>query len=221
MAGLKMKGLVVGKNLEVRFSLSGKLKSVHKHLGDVVLPGDILASLDNTALQTQLDLELAAYEKTRAQFEIFHQKQTGEGDLFKYLSIIEQSDLDTSVKRVELAKLHLDEAVLRSPVEGTITDDGGCFPGIYITPSSHYYTLCLVSEKIFQFEINQAELAGFSRPRTVTVRFENWEKSYSGTTAGPVQNRITKSDPPKFIVSVNLLDCDGLLPGMEGEGELD
>jgi multidrug resistance efflux pump len=221
MARLKIMGAVVGKLLEVRFSVSGKLKAVNFHTGDLVKAGDVLASLETKNLQSQLDLELSAYEKTRAQFEIFHNQKTGTDDITKYLSVIEQADLDTSVKRVELAKARLDEAILVSPADGVVTDDGECFPNLNITPASNYFTICPSSEKYFQMEITQDELAEFSRPRSIAVRFKDIQKMYPGSTNGPVPALLSKTNPPKFIVLLKLADGSDLFPGMVGEGELD
>ncbi|MBU1127146.1 HlyD family secretion protein, partial [Patescibacteria group bacterium] len=102
------KGNVSAKIIEVRFALSGKTSKILKKTGDTVRKGELLASLDKGILQTNLDRQLADYEKTRADFEIFNLKNPQiSDDLSKYLKTEKQAQLNASVKEVELAKIRL------------------------------------------------------------------------------------------------------------------
>lgn len=136
--GQSLTGVVRAEIVEVRFAFSGRVSSLHVHPGDLVKPGTILAQLDKKILQTELDKELADYERTRADFEIFVKKM-GEpkDDLSKYEKVQKQSLLNASVKSVELCKYRLDESTLSSPLRGIIMATQGLHPGLYITPGAN------------------------------------------------------------------------------------
>src|SRR3989344_1706265 len=122
--------------VEARFALSGKVTFVAKHTGDNVKKGELLASLDRKILQTELDSELADFEKVRADFEIFNLKAGEPTDaISQYLKKEKQAQLNVSVKEVELAKARLDQADLFSPVAGVVLDDSAIVTGLYITPA--------------------------------------------------------------------------------------
>lgn len=59
-------GIVKGNVIDVRFALSGKVLRVSARTGDIVKKWDLIASLDRKILQTELDRQLADFEKVRA-----------------------------------------------------------------------------------------------------------------------------------------------------------
>lgn len=154
MARKKIAGVVVADVIEARFAYSGKVARVNKRPGDRVKKGEILASLDRTLLQKELDRQLADYEKTRAEFEIFGKQHSNPtDDLTKYAQKIEQAQLDVSVKEVEIAKLRLDQADLVSPVNGMVTDDGGNRPGLNVSPASNAFLVMDMDSMRLEIEV--------------------------------------------------------------------
>ena len=206
----KLKGVVVSDLIEVRFAYSGKVVSVRKKRGDLVKKWESVASLDRKVLQTELDRQLADYEKVRAQFEIFNIKHQGGDDTTKFLRQEAQAELNASVKEVELAKYKLDQADLISPVNGTVVDLGGLVAGLNVTPSSNPVKI-LDSESLrFRFQIDQDDLDEFLEPRKVKVALG--KKYLTATTSVPVWGK-----DGQFDIDALLDDTTGLLPGMKGE----
>ena len=68
------KGVVKARIIDARFATSGKVSVVKKFTGDTVKKGDLLSSLERKTAQATLDRELADFERVRADFEIFNQK---------------------------------------------------------------------------------------------------------------------------------------------------
>lgn len=137
-----LQSVVFADQIDIRFPFSGFVAQVFKKAGDVVKKGEWLATLETKQLQTELDKELADYEKIRARFEIFDKEHpTVTDDLVKFLKVIEQADLNSSVKSVELAKMRLDQTKLICPINGIVVSDGGCRPGLFATSASNAFTV--------------------------------------------------------------------------------
>jgi multidrug resistance efflux pump len=150
-----MKGVVTGEIIDVRFAFAGKVARVSKIPGDIVKIGDFLASLDRKELQSILDKELADYEKVRAEFEIFVINNPNPADeKTKYEKVQAQALLNASVKAVELAKINLDAADLKSPVNGIVVENSGLRAGMNITPGSYSYRILDTDSLVIETEEN-------------------------------------------------------------------
>lgn len=207
-------GEVKGKFVDVRFGLSGKVSGVQVQNGDVVKKWDPLASLDRKILQTELDRQLADFEKTRSEFEVFNQKNPNpQSDLDKYLKVGKQADLNASVKEVELSKMRLDMCDLVSPIDGVIVDDGGLVPGLFITPSNSPLKIFDVESLYFEFEVEQKDVKEFAEEKEISINFEELG-DYAGKT------KKVYADGKKFIVKVLMDKKDNLLPGMKGNAKV-
>ena len=208
---VKYGGEIKARIIEVRFALSGKISRVNKLTGDRVGKWDVIASLDRKILQTELDRQLADYEKVRADFEVYAQKNAEpQNDLEKYLKAEKQASLNASVKEVELAKAKLDQADLLSPVDGIIIDDGGITAGLYITPSNSPLNIADTTSYYFEFEIEQKDISDFSKAKKCKIEIEGIKKSIESETT-PVF-----STGKKFIVKIKFSDIEGLMLGMKG-----
>ena len=207
---------IVATEYEVRFAFGGKVTWVGKKAGDAVKRGEPIASLDKKILQTELDRQLADYEKTRSEFELFNLKSGDGSDTDKYLRQIRQAQLNASVKEVELAKYKLDQVSVYSPVNGFVADFGGLTPGLYITPANNTIIVIDADSLSAHFTVKQDDLKMFSEPQKVTVTVSGTDKVYSGLT-----ELLKIGKDGSFTVRVSPEDKTGLLVGMEGEVSLD
>jgi len=215
MVSKTFSGEIKGKIIELRFSFAGKLSSLYKKKGDGVRKGNLIASLDKKSLQAELDKQLGDFEKVRAEFEIYNlQKGEPKDDVAKYLKSEKQSQLNISVKEVELAKMKLDQADLFSPIEGVIIDDSSLVAGIYITPSSNPIKVLDVSSYFFEFQIEQKDLPNFSSPKPAKIDFVGIKKTFSG-----ISNPIIPQENGKFKVEVKLETSEGLILGIIGKAK--
>ena len=206
-------GVIEADICEVRFAFSGKVASVGKHNGDTVKQWEQIASLDTKVLQTELDVELADYERARAEFEIFNLKNAQDSDdVTKFLRAQKQAALNASVKQVELAKYRLDQATLISPVAGTIVDVEGLVAGVNITPASAPVKILNASTFRFGFTISQKDLARFLKPEKVHITLQNVGKEYTGHTVVPAVGK-----DGQFACTAIIDDAEGLVVGMQGK----
>jgi multidrug resistance efflux pump len=205
-------GEIKARVVEIRFALSGKIASVSKHTGDAVKKWNLVASLDRKNLQTELDKQLSDYEKVRADWEIFGQKNPNPTEAIdKYLKTEKNAGLNVSVKEVELAKARLDQADLFSPVDGIIIEDSGIVPGLYVTPASGSIKIIDTSSYYFEFEIDQKNIHDFAKPRKCKVEIEVIKGTIDAET-GQVF-----SDGKKFCLRIPITSSDGYLLGMKGK----
>ena len=205
------KGVVKARIVDVRFATSGRLTIVKKFTGDSVKKGELLACLDRKVFQTTLDRELADFEKVRADFEIFNQKNPNPTEVIdKYLKTEKQAMLNASVKSVELAKANLDQCDLFSPVEGIVMDDSSVVPGLNITPAGSSFKIIDASSYFVEVEIKEKDFEKFQKPRDVTIKVQGIGKPIKSQTSQVL------SDSKKYLVKVPVLS-DGLLVGLTVE----
>ncbi len=199
---------------EIRFAYSGKVIQVFKQSGDVVKKGDVLASLDRKPVQAELDQELADYERSRAEFEIFNTKEQSGDDVTKFLKQEKQAALNASVKHVEMAKMKLDQADLVSPIDGVIQESDNLLPGLNITPANATVKIIDPKALTFNFAISQKELHDFKDGRGVVIKFEGIKESLKTKT-----ELIHAGEKGQFNVVAKIPPSTGLISGMIGEAK--
>lgn len=212
--GNAVRGRATADTITVRFAFSGKVAGVWKKTGDRVKRGELLASLETKILQTELDRELADYERARAEFELFSLKtRDPQTDVEKYEKARMQGFLDAAVKAVELAKFRMDEVRLSSPVDGMVVSDGGLRPGISITPGSYGFEILDLATLHLALEVGWDEIGKYPEGTQVNVNIEGKAEPLTGQVL-PLLPHPTKS---AAIIRVKLIQSEGLWPGMQGE----
>ena len=158
--------LVTDQLLQLRFATSGQLSHLHFSIGNRVSKGQLLARLNQSDRQTYLDRALKQYEKTRAEFDA-----KTKTDLTEYERTKLQSELDISVKNVELAKIDLEATNLYSPITGLVVAADSGAVGMNITPAAFTITLLDPNSIYFQGYIDQKDLSSIevSQPATIAL----------------------------------------------------
>ncbi len=203
------KGVVKARIVDVRFATSGKIVSVKKFTGDTVRKGNLLASLDRKVAQTTLDRELADFEKVRADFEIFNQKNPSPTEAIdKYLKTEKQAMLNAAVKSVELAKAAVDSCDLFSPVGGVVMDDSNVVPGINITPASSSFKIIDSSSYYVEVEIGEKDIKSFKEEKEAKVKITSLGMELKGKTTKVL------SDGKKLYVRAVISDSQEIPLGL-------
>ena len=205
------KGNVKARIVEARFALSGKIVSVAKHAGDSVKKWGMIASLDRKILQTELDRELADYDKVRADFDGFSKKYPDPQDDNKYTKAEKQASLNASVKSVENAKTKLDQEDLFSPVDGLILDDSNIAIGLYTTPAGSSVKIVDTSSYYFEIEIEQKDIPYFSEPKKCKLEIVGIKEKITA------ESKPVFSDGKKFLIRIPITNTQGILLGLNGK----
>ena len=209
----RFKGTLAAETVEVRFAFSGKVVQVAKRTGDRVSRGTLLASLDTKVLQMELDRELADYERTRADFEIYGiRSKDQQSDLTKYEQTRVQALLNASVKAVELVKYRMDQARLLSPVDGVILTDGGLRAGLFVTPGSYGFEILDWETLHLVIELEWEKIGKFTEGAEVALVIAGKE-----LLKGTILPFLPHAKKDVCLVRVKPQASDGLWPGMKGE----
>lgn len=161
MDQIKAKGSVQARSCyELKFKTSGKLKELFISVGDKVKKGQILAKLDDSPIQNQLDSALLNYRKQRAKFDetSLNYPDPPINDEQKLKKEQAQAELDSSVKEVEAVKYEMDQLELKSPIEGVVENIENLYPGLNITPGTQTITIFDPSTFNFVAEVNQMDI---------------------------------------------------------------
>lgn len=193
MAAKKFEGRITSEIFELRFASSGKLVSLSKKLGDFVTRGETIAILDKKLLQLELDQKLADHMVIRNK------------------KVLVQTDLDASVRDVELAKYKLDQTDLMSPINGQIIDLGGNIAGLNVTPSANAIKI-IKNELIFRIKIKSEEVHLFNNPAAeLPIDFPKIGKKIFAKPSLPYPNENFE-----YFVDFVLLDSKDVPVGVEG-----
>lgn len=208
-----IQGEVRGKVLQLRFAFAGKVAWVGMEMGDIVRAGQELAKLDITLLSKKHARELADYEKIRATFEQLRKKleNSNEPDK-KYLIDKAQADLNSAVAAVEISHFEMEQAVLRTPVSGIVSDDGGLAAGINISPAS-FAVKITVSDSLFVESVIGSEKVGIIK-KDQYAEFDSAGRIYKGRVRAVYP--LVNSSKGNFVLKVVLETTDGLMHGISG-----
>lgn len=210
--------LTVAVTRELRFPYAGVIDTTSIEAGRLVAKGEQLASLRLGSLQKKHQLELEDYNKIRATFEQVKRKLEGSDEPEKkYLLDRAQADLNSAVLQVELSQIELDAAMLRSPCDGLVIDDGAFVSGMAISPASYPIRIVDVSTMKVQGEIAQEQISQVRKDQYAEFSPVALPQSvYKGRILGLSPVPLEKKSQ-KFGVWCVLESLENLLPGMVGK----
>ncbi len=211
-------GIIQADTIEARFAFSGQVSALLVHPGDEVKVGQILARIDTKILQAELDKELADYERTRADFEIYVKKAGEPADDFaKFEKIQKQASLNSSVKSVELAKFRLDQTSLVSPVRGIVVDVGGLRQGLYATPGANPIKILDLNSTIFSVTPSWSQLKEFQSHTGHILHLDDTGEQVTATILSFIPPQTAKDKPQ---LNFSFSSAHPVYPGMSGSVSL-
>lgn len=154
MAEKQYQGKVTAPIIPIRFSRGGKVAWIKVKKGDRVKKGQALAGLNKKSLELQHKIELADYERERAEFEKLSRripKPTTDDE--KTEKQIAQAKLDRAVKAVEKTQYELDQMTMISPVSGVVIEDSNLRAGMQISPASFEIEVAEMDKAVFKSKI--------------------------------------------------------------------
>jgi len=124
---------MVGAEVKVGSRISGVVRRLRAHIGDIVEAGQIIAELDDAELQARLNQNIAALEKARADLEYarvnlerqrsllqknFTSRQ--QVDLAENAYKVAQAQVEQAEANVEYARVQLGYTKIYAPISGVI-----------------------------------------------------------------------------------------------------
>ncbi|HEX7013308.1 MAG TPA: efflux RND transporter periplasmic adaptor subunit [Steroidobacteraceae bacterium] len=216
----------------VEAEVAGEVEEVTLREGQDVREGEVIARLDTRNLQAQYDRELAAVEKARADLELATLNRDKNRTLLeqRYISrnTYEQTEsayarsvaeLKLAEAQARLAKLGLEEAVIRAPFSGTIAKRL-VQPGEKVSPDSGIVTLVDLTQMVLEAAIPAADIPSVRPGQKVRFTVNGFgEREFEGEVQRI--NPVTTDGSRAIAVYIAVPNPDRALKGgMFAKGEL-
>ena len=216
----------------LKSKVGGEVEQLRLREGQDVREGDVIARVDTRNLQAQYDREAAAVEKARADLELaklnrdknrtlleqkFISQNTFEQTESAYAGSVASFKLAEAEARV--AKINLDDAVIRAPFSGTISKRL-VQPGEKVSPDSEIVTLVDLKQMVLEAAVPAAEIPAVRVGQKVRFRVGGFGDR---VFEGEVQriNPVTADNSRAITIYIAVPNADTALKGgMFAQGEL-
>jgi len=213
------------RRLTLNSSISSRVAQVHVKTGQTIAAGDLLISLVATGLQARVDIASAEVDSLSPQverelIELEKAQELYDRDSLARVALqqakqnfaIAASKLSAAMGKLDLARFHLSQARIYSPIDGIVLDISA-FPGQYINTRVNDQTLLTVADNsamsvqaLLPVERYKTTLLG--KPARVTYL----KQSFRGeVVAIDRQVSVGANNHPAMLLQVNF-STDGSLP---------
>ena len=156
-------GIVSGKAIaSLHFNSSGKLRYFNLSSGDNVLKGQVIATLDTIALNSNLQQALNNRRNTQANVDYIHdQLKDHSGDeTFAQKATRTAAEVanDNAYDAILAARKALSDAILYSPINGVVVAKGELNPGQNVSVSDLIAEVVDFSEKEFDATVDESDI---------------------------------------------------------------
>jgi RND family efflux transporter MFP subunit len=216
----------------VKSKVSGEVEQVTVREGQDVRQGDVIARIDTRNVQAEYDRELAAVEKARADLGLATLNRDKNRSLLeqKYISqnTYEQTEstyaaMVASLKLAEaqarMAKISLDDSVIRAPFTGTIATRL-VQPGEKVSPDSSIVTMVDLRQMLLEAAVPAAEIPSIRVGQTTRFNVGGFgEREFTGEVQRISPTTVQGSRAITIYIAVPNADR-ALKGGMFAQGQL-
>jgi RND family efflux transporter MFP subunit len=216
----------------VKSKVAGEVQELTVREGEDVREGQPIARLDTRNLQAQYDRELASVDKARADLELATLNRDKNRSLLeqKFISqnTFEQTEsayagsvanLKLAEAQARLAKINLDDALIRAPFAGTIARRL-VQPGEKVSPDTPVVALVDLRELLLEAAVPAAEIPAVKIGQTARFSVGGFG---SRQFEGKVQriNPVTSEGSRSILIYLSVPNADRALKGgMFAQGQL-
>lgn len=216
----------------VKAKVGGEVEQLTVREGQDVREGDAIARLDTRNLQAQYDRELAAVEKARADLELATLNREKNRSLLeqKFISqnTFEQTEsayagslanLKLAEAQARLAKINLDDAVVRAPFAGTVARRL-VQPGEKVSPDASIVALVDLRELLLEAAVPAAEIPSVRVGQSARFSVGGFgQREFEGKVQRI--NPMTSEGSRSIMIYLSVPNADRALKGgMFAQGEL-
>jgi len=212
------------ERVEIASRVSGFIRNLSVHEGEVVKKGQVIVTIDPTEVQTNIKeaearLTQAKRKATEAQAEyerhknLFDQKLIAE-QLFRKVELqhqLAQEDLRVAQGTLEQARALLEYAKIKSPVTGVVVEKFKQ-SGDLTTPGANILAVEDPTRIILRTFINEAYVQYIQQGETVRITLDDQQTPMNGT----VTHMVPSADPSthSYMVKIALDDLSQIRVGM-------
>jgi HlyD family secretion protein len=220
------------KTVNVGTQVSGILEHVYVDFNDNVKQGQLLAQLDKTSLQAQLDQSQTSVNQAQAQ--LTYQEATY--DRLKALfdkKLVAQADFDQAVYNLEnakgalanakfalaRAKVNLDYATITSPIDGVVlnraVEEGQTVAASFNTPTLFTIVNDLTRMEV-QTSVDEADIGKVKQDQRVEFTVDAYtDMKFEGVVSEVRLQPVTTNNVVTYVVILSAPNPDKkLMPGM-------
>jgi HlyD family secretion protein len=220
------------KTVNVGTQVSGILQHVYVDFNYNVKQGQILAKLDETPLQTQLDQSQSALNQAQAQLNyqeatynrlkvLFDKKLISQSDYDQAVFNYENSKGSLSNARSALAraKVNLDYATITSPIDGVVlnraVEEGQTVAASFSTPTLFTIVNDLTQMQV-QTSVDEADIGKVKKDQRVEFSVDAYpDMKFEGTVSEVRLQPVTTNNVVTYVVILSAPNPDKkLMPGM-------
>jgi len=207
------------EEVNLNFQTGGKLAWVGVKGGDTVKKWQAIASLDQRALQKNLETYLNNYSIERTEFD--DDQKTYEVVLTDFIKRIRQRsqyNLNNSVLAVELQDLTLKLSNISSPIAGVVTRADAQVAGVNIIPTTTW-TISNPEKMIFEAEIDESDITSVTPGQKVKVTLDAMPQNPIEAAIDSISytSHLTTSGATAYDAKIKLPENLNLRFGLNGE----
>lgn len=168
------------------FPVGGTISWVGVKVGDTVIQGQTIATLDQRTALKNLQQSLLAYSIARNNFDQTAQNNGGPNQQAALsiapntavLRVLQdnQYNLDTAVNSVELADLAKQQSILSTPIAGIVTRADATTPGITAGPTLAFAIVDPTSV-VFNMDVDEADISKIQQEQTADITLDAYPNS--------------------------------------------
>jgi HlyD family secretion protein len=220
------------KTVNVGTQVSGILQHVYVDFNDNVKQGQLLAKLDETSLQAQLDQSQSAVNQAQAQLN-FNEATYNRLKVLYDKQLIAQSDFDQAVYNYEnakgslanakfalaRAKVNLDYATITSPIDGVVlnraVEEGQTVAASFNTPTLFTIVNDLTRMEV-QTSVDEADIGKIRNNQRVEFTVDAYsDMKFEGIVSEVRLQPVTTNNVVTYVVILSAPNPDKkLMPGM-------
>jgi HlyD family secretion protein len=220
------------KTVNVGTQVSGILQHVYVDFNYNVKQGQILAKLDETPLQTQLDQSQSALNQAQAQLNyqeatynrlkvLFDKKLISQSDYDQAVFNYENSkgSLSNAKSALERAKVNLAYATITSPIDGVVlnraVEEGQTVAASFSTPTLFTIVNDLTQMQV-QTSVDEADIGKVKKDQRVEFTVDAYpDMKFEGTVSEVRLQPVTTNNVVTYVVILSAPNPDKkLMPGM-------
>jgi membrane fusion protein (multidrug efflux system) len=180
------------KEITITSETQGKVISINTKIGDKVVSGQVMASIDNQLFSSQLELAKFNLEKAEKNMKRYEQLSKGDAATLQQYESSKQV-YETALSDYTTAQVQNDNAFIKAPFDGIVTKRS-IEKGTYLTIGSPVFDIVEINKLKFIAKLTVDEAAKVQKGQSVKITVD----TYPGITYdGVVSAVIVKADLSK------------------------
>ena len=202
------------QEISITSETQGKIVSIRSKNGDKVIAGQVLASIDNEILTSQMELAKFNLEKAVKNMKRYEQLSRDDAATMQQYESAKQEYVNAQ-SAYTTAKIQHENSGIKAPFDGIITKQY-IEKGSYVSPGTSVFDIVSINKMKFIARLTGNEVKDVQKGQTIKVKAD----AYPGINyEGVIGAIIVKSDLSKRYdveVAVSNQAADLIKPGMFG-----